>query len=177
EEISCVVLPPAGELGILKQSEGRDSRVPLSSSGTRGTRPSEIKALATLLDHLPRETIFLLCEPEQLALRADEYARQIPVGDPFFISWPDFLAQLDGHSMTRLEMSDTEVGVQASACSPDRLKPELQPAEPVLGVPLFSSLDAFRPLAERAPELPVAEAQRREFFQQLHRWLRQDYAV
>src|SRR5205823_5752443 len=38
-------------------------------------------------------------------------------------------------------------------------------------------LDAFRPLAERAPEPHVAEAQRREFFAQLHRWLRQEYAV
>ena len=38
----------------------------------------------------------------------------------------------------------------------------------------FDSLDAFRPLAERAPEPQIAEAQRREFFQQLHRWRRQD---
>ncbi len=57
------------------------------------------------------------------------------------------------------------------------MKPGLQLAEPVLGAPLFASLDAFRPLAERAPEPPIAEARRREFFQQLHRWLRQDYAV
>ncbi len=42
---------------------------------------------------------------------------------------------------------------------------------------LFASLDAFRPLAERAPEPQIVEAQRREFFQQLHRWLRQDYSV
>jgi transcription-repair coupling factor (superfamily II helicase) len=42
---------------------------------------------------------------------------------------------------------------------------------------LFGSLDAFRPLAERAPEPQIAEMQRREFFQQIHRWLRQDYAV
>ena len=41
----------------------------------------------------------------------------------------------------------------------------------------FEGLDAFRPLSERAPEPQVAEAQRREFFAQLHRWLRQDYAV
>src|SRR5262249_28568290 len=40
-----------------------------------------------------------------------------------------------------------------------------------------ASLDAFRPLGERTPELAVAEAQRREFFAQLHRWLRQSYAV
>src|SRR6185369_310188 len=42
---------------------------------------------------------------------------------------------------------------------------------------LFSSLDAFRPLGARAPEPQIAAAQRREFFAQLHRWLRQDYAV
>ncbi|MEI7533793.1 MAG: transcription-repair coupling factor, partial [Verrucomicrobiae bacterium] len=41
----------------------------------------------------------------------------------------------------------------------------------------FETLDAFRPLAERAPEPQIAEAQRREFFQQLHRWLRQDFFV
>ena len=28
-----------------------------------------------------------------------------------------------------------------------------------------------------APEPQIAEAQRREFFNQLHRWLRQDYSV
>src|SRR5262249_13123603 len=39
------------------------------------------------------------------------------------------------------------------------------------------SLEAFRPLTERALEPPVAEVARREFFAQLHRWLRQSYAV
>ncbi|MCX6903792.1 MAG: transcription-repair coupling factor, partial [Verrucomicrobia bacterium] len=41
----------------------------------------------------------------------------------------------------------------------------------------FSTLDAFRPVAERAPEAHVLEAQRLEFFGQIHRWLRQDYSV
>ena len=45
------------------------------------------------------------------------------------------------------------------------------------GAPLFASLDTYRPLAERAPEPQIAEARRREFFNQLHRWLRQGYAV
>ena len=30
-------------------------------------------SLTTLLDYLPRETIFILCEPESLAVHADEY--------------------------------------------------------------------------------------------------------
>jgi len=41
----------------------------------------------------------------------------------------------------------------------------------------FPSLDAFRPVVDRAPDPQVVEAQRREFFHQLHRWLRQDYVV
>src|ERR1035437_9306388 len=188
-KIASVVLPPAGELGILKQQLERGLQ-PASPSERKASsdvsarlgnatlkRPEGRAPLATLLDYLPRETICLLCEPEQLTLRADEYAQQVPANDPFFISWNDFLAGLSKRGMTSLEFSEAEVGVQALACSPDRLKPELQPAEPKIGVPIFTSLDAFRPLAERAPELQIAEAQRREFFQQLHRWLRQDYSV
>jgi transcription-repair coupling factor (superfamily II helicase) len=168
EEILNVTLPPAGELGILKKMQNEDSQ-----PSTLNPQP----CLATLPDYLPPETIFLFCEPEQLATRADEYAQQIPENDPFFIPWTDFRAQLDRKTMTRLEVSDADVGVQALACSPSKLKLEFQRAELESGVPVFSSLDAFRPLGERAPDPQVAEAQRREFFNQLHRWLRQGYAV
>ncbi len=52
------------------------------------------------------------------------------------------------------------------------------PGEPcATEVPKFSSLDPFRPLGARAPDPQIAEAQRREFFNQLHRWLRQGWAV
>jgi transcription-repair coupling factor (superfamily II helicase) len=57
------------------------------------------------------------------------------------------------------------------------LKRQPQRAESESGAPRFDSLDAFRPLGERAPDPQVAEAQRREFFNQLHRWLRYGYAV
>ena len=164
EEIVSISLLPAGELGILKQSEGQVPRIPDSENRTRGTRPSEMIALATLLDYLPRETIFILCEPESLAAHADEYAQQIPVDDPFFIAWPDFLTELDRHSFASVQLAeDTEAG-------------EGNPQSAIRN-PQFDSLDAFRPLGERAPEPQIAEVQRREFFQQLHRWLRQDYNV
>ena len=178
-EISSVVLPPAGELGILKQQLERGLQ-PASASESKSAakRPEGRAPLATLLDFLPRDTIFVLCEPEQLSIHADEYAQQIPAADPFFVAWNEFLAEANRRGLTQLELSEDEtVGVQALACSPHRLKPELQRAEMESGVLIFSSLDAFRPLAERAPELQVAEAQRREFFNQLHRWLRQGYAV
>jgi transcription-repair coupling factor (superfamily II helicase) len=162
DEISEITIPPAGELGILMRSaDGSSAR----------------SRLSTLLDYLPRKTIFLLCEPEQLALRADEYAAQIPAADPFFISWPDFLKEVGQRGITSIELGDVEP-IGAPIAEPARFDSELQQhAESEFGAPLFASLDAFRPLGERAPEPQIAEAQRREFFQQLHRWLRQGYAV
>ncbi len=164
-EITGVTLPPAGELGILKQRQNEAGRM------------QDQTALATLLDYLPRETIFLFCEPESLAIHAENYAQQIPKDDPFFISWPDFLRELNRRGFTSVELSE-EPADGTPGTVPTRTDAEdHQHAETVLGVPSFASLDAFRPLAERAPEPPIAEAQRREFFQQLYRWQRQDYAV
>jgi transcription-repair coupling factor (superfamily II helicase) len=148
EEIVSVILPPAGELGILKRS----------ADGSSASSPPKF---ATLLDYLPHETIFILCEPEQLALRADEYAQQIPAADPFFISWDEFQNAAAKKQISIARLSESEADI--SNLEIHNLK--------------FDSLDAFRPLADRAPEPQIAEAQRREFFQQLHRWLRQDYAV
>ena len=41
----------------------------------------------------------------------------------------------------------------------------------------IESLEAFRPLSDRPPEPQIADAQRREFFDQIHRWLRSGYQV
>lgn len=147
EQITQATLPPAGELGILK-------RAVQDASG--GALP-----LATLLDYLPAETIFLLCEPEQLTAQADSYAEQVPPGDSFFIAWSEFNHELERRGFTSVALSELEN--ENPSAEPTNLK--------------FSSLDAFRPLPERPPEPQIAEAQRREFFNQLHRWLRQDYSL
>jgi transcription-repair coupling factor (superfamily II helicase) len=159
-EISGLTIPPAGELGILKG----------------GIRKSEVKSqnqtgLATLLDYLPPEAIFLLCESEQLATRADDYESQIPEGDPFFVSWDTFRQQLAANGMTVLEVA--EAGDNSLEFEPSFA----ENPQSAIRSPQFQSLDAYRPLTEHAPELQVAEAQRREFFNQLHRWLCQDYDV
>ena len=162
EEITTITIPPAGELGLLKRSA--DS---LSANAT--------SKFATLLDYLSPETIFLLCGPEQLTTHAETYAQQIPADDPFFISWEEFQIELGHRKMTRLDLSEEE-----AIPSPDpkaTLSPLGGERDGARGAQLFSSLDVYRPLAERAPELQIVEAQRREFFNQLHRWLRQDYAV
>ena len=171
EEIAAITTPPAGELGLLK------SKVQ--------SPKSKVSEMATLLDYLPPKTIFLLCEPEQLTAHADDYESQIPAADPFFISWEEFLTELDHRGMTRLQVGETLVGRDGTRLGVAFGEARVLPSQnmgtatrsPSRQDLQFASLDVYRPLAERAPELQIAEAQRREFFNQLHRWLRQDYAV
>jgi transcription-repair coupling factor (superfamily II helicase) len=157
EEITEVMLPPAGELAILKGEVERDIR----AAGDSTLKQPEGRApLGTLLNFLPGDTIFILCEPEFLLERAEEYAQQTPANDPFFVSWEQFRGQAEALGTTVLELWETPEG------------------EPNDSVHLqFTSLDPYRPLSERSLEPQIAEAQRREFFAQLHRWLRQDYGV
>jgi len=199
EETQSVTLPPAGELGILRQmqraegssqqsEDGRQQPEFGTQSAGKSRQPSEVEPqpsvlrrpssapstlnprlrLGTLRDYLPRETIFLLCDRGRLAERADEYARQVPEDDPFFISWEEFQEQVEQGQMAVCSLVETE---------PDVAPVESPNPQPGIRNLQFQSLDAYRPLLDRAPEPQVAEAQRREFFAQLHRWLRQDYVV
>ncbi len=114
EEISRITIPPAGELGILKRQAERGLQPASASTGRRDSKVSKVAGeaplkrpearapLATLLDYLPRETIFILCDPESLAVHADNYAQPVPADDPFFISWPDFLVELNRRGFSRL---------------------------------------------------------------------------
>jgi transcription-repair coupling factor (superfamily II helicase) len=95
EEIGAVTIPPAGELGLLKKALVQSPK-------------SKVQSLGTLLDYLPAEAVLLLCEPELLAERADEYAQQVPEGDPFFIPWEAFQAQAEERGMVCLEVSEAE---------------------------------------------------------------------
>jgi transcription-repair coupling factor (superfamily II helicase) len=163
EEIVSLAIPPAGELGLLKRRGVRNTEP--GEAGSPMPAP-EVQPLGTLMEHLPADALFLLCEPEQLDERAEEYAGQVPEGDPFFIAWEEFQRQASARGMTLLGISEAEPN-------------PVVPSDQLLGdVALhFENLEAFRPLLERAPEQHVAEAQRREFFAQLQRWLRQDYNV
>jgi len=190
EEISSLTLPPAGELGILKRN--LSSAVAGSQSATIQTAPAghwtpdHATKPGTLLDYLPSETLFLLCEPEALGEHADRYAQQAPAADPFFVSWEEFQEELAARKITALKLCEADLSnagpviantdhqrIDADHC-------ESQPAETgkqkTKTIPI-SSLDAFRPLGDRAPEPQIVDAQRREFFTQLHRWLRRGCAV
>jgi transcription-repair coupling factor (superfamily II helicase) len=185
EQIPSVTTSPAGELGLLKRA------VQASANGSRARTGDAPLALATLTDYLPDDTLFLLCEPEALAEQADRYSQQVPAGDSFFFPWEGVRAGLSVRGMTVCEVFESEIpdpgpgsaGTDDDiAAIPGRSPSSTDPTRPDTGgagAPALSlsSLDAFRPLGDRAPEPQIAEAQRREFFGQLHRWLRQGYAV
>src|SRR4029077_11514088 len=76
EEIPSITIPPAGELGLLKQWQAK----------RESATPEEQVPLGTLLDYLPSNSIILLCVPEELAKQADEYESLVPQSDPFFVS-------------------------------------------------------------------------------------------
>jgi transcription-repair coupling factor (superfamily II helicase) len=141
-EIEAAVFAPAGELGMLKRKV--ESAAPGESSSS----------LASLVDHLPPATVFLLCEPEGLSDAAGHYAAQVPPEDPFYLGWEQLRGQIQAAGMCQVELR------------------ELADVSP-----LFASLEAFRPLGASLPELQVAEQQRHEFLAQIHRWLRQGYQV
>ncbi|MBI5387976.1 MAG: transcription-repair coupling factor [Verrucomicrobia bacterium] len=211
EAIERVTLPPSGELGLLKQmrqAAGGRQGGELETRNPKLETPNGA-ALGTLLDYLPRETVFLLCEPALLDEHAAKYAAQVPPGDPFFVGWETFQDDMAATGMTTVRMQEaetseavsqsrrsrreealfrgqrSEIGDQPKETEPPHvgcdglgIGPELSASPPATTSELhFTSLEAFRPLAQRAPDLAVAEAQRREFFGQLHRWLRQGFAV
>ena len=151
ETIGEITLPPGGEVGMLKRfiDDGSNAQ----------------EVAGTLIDHLPPDTIYVLCEPERLDEHASQYAQTLPANDPFHTQWTSVLTNLTkaGTLVTASE------GANFSALA-------LADVREILDFGL-GSLDPFRPVVDRAPDPQVVETQRREFFAQLHRWLRQDYAV
>ena len=158
EEISEVIVPPGGEVGMLKRA---------LEAGAAAGRAGH--TLATLADYLPRETIFLFLELGAIRKQAEDYADLVPPGDPLFASWAEWRDGLEASGMAHVEVSEGEEFEVGAVSWPAATEEPLALS--------FSSLEAFRPLSGRAPEPPVAEVQRREFFLQLHRWSRQGYRV
>lgn len=163
ENVDEIALPPAGELAFLKQR--------MAKEGERN--------LATLIDYLPAKSLIVICEPAAVLDSAERYEQQVTSTDPFFVSWRDFLAGLEARGFRALNIFEAEdrerfSGFESNA--PEALR-QMSEAEPILSPAVFNSLEAFRPHVDKAAELPVAEAQRREFFNQLHRWVRQEYRV
>jgi transcription-repair coupling factor (superfamily II helicase) len=146
DAVSECVIPPAGELSLLRPKAGDTAPAP---------------ALSSLDAHLPPDSLVVLCSPPALTEQADRQQAQVRDGDPFHVDWTDLQLRFqEGHStLVRLEEADPAAGV---------------PESEVLH---FEGLDAFRPIGTTLPAAQVAEAQRREFFAQMHRWLRRGLSV
>ena len=106
-------------------------------------------------DYLGDEPLCLLLEPDEIAGRVADTLAQVPDGDRFHDDWETALRQARERG-TIVEVREVGDGDDA---------------------PLFESLDAYRPLGPASGDPQVADAQRREFFNQLHRWLRGGYSV
>ncbi len=156
EIIHQVVLPPAGELSVLRPRH----RIPAAD-----TSPAPpLSDLGSFLDFLPASAVLVLCDPEALHAQASRHQQQIPLDDPFTLPWESFLDQASARGIRRIELSESNAPDPASA--PTDLAD--------LALP---SLDAYRPIGAALPDPQIAEAQRREFFAQLHRWQRQSHHV
>ncbi len=169
-------ISPGGELGILRRlvfeqknaDTGSGSHEGADAGWTRGTE-NEVAAsenccaadgarIGTLAGYLPADSIVILCEPQRLADRI-RGGPTASAPNPLMADWDAVMAQLSSRGIVRLEFS------QAGSFG-----------EPALDLGL-ESIDMFRPETDRQPDLLVAEAQRREFLSQVHRWLRQGHAV
>lgn len=198
EEIPAVTLAPAGELGFLQRLAAVGE--PAADLPNAQLRPAceAAEAFSTLLNHLPADTLVLLCEPESLADHVRNYTQRLPTDDRLHAGWSELCAAMTARGMAVVAVTEAEeefwlpetepatldsVEEAVRGAEPEDSPPAVRPgaalADSASAIPRlrFESLDAFRPLGAAAPEPEVAAAQRRAFFGQLHRWLRQGYAV
>ena len=148
EEIQAITVPPGGEIGLLKKEKS--------------------SATASLLEYLPSAQYFCC------ANRNCWTPRQ-PVTNPrrrpairFLSRGGNSRRKCRAREMAALSVSQVEnTFIEDVIVDGTRLEnPEALD---------FQGLEVFRPIGERRPEPHIAEAQRKEFFAQLHRWLRQGY--
>lgn len=179
ETIEHVVLPPAGELGLMRQAWRRalSESSPSSASGDDDTPPAISQlAFGSLLDHLagwPVPPVLVLLGPISLQERADRYRESLPPDDPFVLSWKAWLDSGERLQATWHDVEPESWTTDTNPASTGTLASTHSNAEG----PRFVSLEAYRPLGISMPETGTAEALRREFFHQMHRWLRQDQQV
>jgi len=149
EEMESLDVPPGGELGLLQRE--------VQSGGSA--------SLASFFEHLPPDSILVWNSPDAAREQVLRYLEQVPPGDPFHLTLTQFDAA--AAAFTQIELGDDAGDVLA----------EPAPGAPSQSELRFQSLENYRPIGERAPDPPIAEAQRKEFFSQLHRWLRQGYDI
>ena len=166
EEITSATIPPAGELGILRRTQQH-----IAAGNTQDLKPP-----GSLLDYLGANPVLVELEPDLIEEGVRLYQQQVPARDPLHLAYADWKERLIDAGGTVVKLAE----LAGSERQPDQAEAEDgEGHEEIIldAAPVFQGLEAFRPIAERAPEPQVAEVQRREFFAQLQRWLRQSYTV
>jgi transcription-repair coupling factor (superfamily II helicase) len=142
---------------VTQQSREKLPRIEFAVAGEIGFLKKAPDQSAPLTAFLPRETLFVLVEPDALALAADAYTRQVTDDDPFHVPW------------THWQQADfTTVHVtEQIAVEKDTGHLNLR----------LGSLEAFRPLDARQPDPEIATQLRRAFFDQMQRWVAEGYRL
>jgi len=163
DRVEKIELTPGGELGIIKQQIEKSEK-----AGTSGLIP-----FSNILDYLPQDACILDTEPLALQEAAEHYMEQIPEDDPYFMDWYGLLKRLNDGDFKRAELKEADQGGSFIEDSPEPLSMdqgmELHPD--------LESMELYRPLGDRRPEAHIAEKQRQDFLNQMHRWLRKGYQV
>src|SRR5439155_9611705 len=87
------------EIGLIKK---------MAEHGREAAAAHGKESLATVLDYLPANTIFLLCDPSLLEEHAAAYAQQIPEDDAFFFDWASFRRDIALRKMTLFELFESD---------------------------------------------------------------------
>ena len=155
EVVDEVLLSPAGELGLLQP---------------RGDGPPG--PMGSIVEYLPDETVVVWCDLDALRVHAMGYGQQLPEGSPFVMSWDALEEGIAGRGLAQILVSDAVEAV-GEATPGDGVDVPADPGEALE----WKGMDAYRPMGATLPDPQVAEAQRRDFFLQLHRWQRQRQEV
>src|SRR5207249_4128732 len=115
-------------------------------------------------------TILEIHESDRIALESPVEADDAMLREDIVAHQASRIRRSAKSAPSRVE--DDQAAIENSTASIERTSAVAHPL-----VFSFLDLDAYRPLSERAQDPQIAEAQRREFFNQLHRWLRQSYGV
>jgi len=202
EEIPAVTIPPGGELGILKRMQNGPAET--RSLGTLLdylppetilllSEPEQLEARAAeYAQQIPQDDPFFIAWENFGQQAAAQGKTLLGVTEDEPNTAEQGLSPVPDHDADVIHASGIPEPNKSDIYSGSRQKQKSeigrltnhadggtnsgQTDEPPLSLQ-FQSLDSYRPLAERAPEPQIAEAQRREFFAQLHRWLRQGSAV
>jgi transcription-repair coupling factor (superfamily II helicase) len=164
EATDGVVLPPAGELALLRRLAAE--------------RPGE---LGSLVDYLDGRAVVLLFDLPELVMQARRYAEGARTVAPLFVEWENALSSMRAQGATLVDVAELPgPGLNEPGHGDEQASsPPVDNAAQTGGalVMRLPSLEAFRSLDHARVDSLVAETQRRAFFEQLHRWLRQGMAV